>query len=45
LLVAHKQIAPREEVKQLPVAPKIPPILPLGAAGFDYQLSHAQRIQ
>jgi hypothetical protein len=37
LLVADENIAPGENVEQFPVAPKIAPVVPERAAGFDYE--------
>ena len=35
LLVAHRQVAPRQDVEQLAIAPEIAPVIALLAAGLD----------
>ena len=37
LLVAHRDVAPSQDLKKLAVLPQVTPIVPLGAAGLDDQ--------
>ena len=39
LVVAHQDVAPSEDVEQLPEVPQVAPILLLGPSGLDDQLS------
>ena len=45
LLVADENVPPRQEIKQLAVAPEVAPVVFLCASGFDNQFRHYLRIE
>ena len=40
LLVAHRHVAPGQDLEQLAIAPEVAPVIALLAAGLDDQLVH-----
>ena len=45
LLVAHRDIAPRQDLEKLPISPQIAPVVAFGAAGLDDQFIRHCRVR